>query len=78
MAAKDVFLSLQHSAIKHTHTQTHAQLMFRGVSEQKARGQEDSHAGNHDDIRFWRLTTRDIWPCEVGKRKVTKTGFINL
>lgn len=43
---------------KHTHI--HTQDISSRVSEQKACGQDDSHAGNHS---FWRLTTHDIWPC---------------
>lgn len=52
------------------HTHTHTGNFQGGVSEQKACGQDDSHAGNHDDTRYGDLPLAIHGPVEgkVGKR----------
>lgn len=69
IAAKMVF-RVFHNQHTRGKKHTHIEVISRGVSEQKACGQNDSHAGNHDDTRCRDLPLAIHGPVagKVGRR----------
>ena len=65
-------LHIQHTQTL-THTHTHTEIISRRVSEQKACGQDDSHAGNHDVMETYHSRYMALLKGRLERdRKITK------